>query len=279
MSPTDDSTTVIVDFPEMEECYRNRDTYVLSSDPLFVEPSVEFHHGEMRGLFYRTVRVSEVSERPYFFTTNILEALELTEDRTIKDIWEARRIIAKAVLQSTNPKAIEAFVTTAREFEEHHIDMDWSSAKVSKEFLDVVGHIAKDTSRPLNRSALHVYETRLPKPKVVEADMLPLEINNLKEAIAFCRRLNYSVDEFPITIVESLGEGVLGMADRKSRTIFIAKRSVQTGVAVLAATLIEEWCHIKHNLADCSRGMQNWLLEQLTNMGAAYLHERDSSGE
>lgn len=100
------------------------------------------------------------------------------------------------------------------------------------------------------------------------------EAAELRKAIQFCRDLKFQVDEFPITVVESLGDGVLGRADKDKREIFISRRCFQDGDLMIASTLIEEWAHIKHGYYDCTREFQNWIFGALVRMGQAYLYER-----
>ena len=138
----------------------------------------------------------------------------------------------------------------------------------------MVSKLALDTSRQINLTALTVLSKHRIVPDPIEADLMEVEREALNKAIEFCHSLTYQVNEFPIVIVESLGENILGKADISSRRIFLARRSILLGDLTLASTLIEEWVHIKHGFKDCERNMQNWLFEQLTRLGAAFLHNK-----
>lgn len=271
IEPAPDKTTIHVSLPEFEDCFNNRHKYILETEPEFAGPIASFHLGPSNGIFYRSILVSCRHDKPFLFTPNILERTVLTEDRTIKDQYEATRTIAKAVLQCDDELFLDQFICASKDFAEHEFDLDWPGVKPSTAFLAVVGRACLDTSRPLNHTAMSVFVRESEPPPAKEADLLPHEMDSLKSAIEFCARLRYPVDEFPIHIVESLGEGILGQADRKTRSIMIARRAIQMGDMTLASTLIEEWVHIKHGVNDCSREMQNWLFEQLTTIGAAYL--------
>lgn len=209
------------------------------------------------------------------FTPNIVEAVRLTEDRTLKDSFEV--VLAKAVLGCSDESFLDRWLTAPRDFYEHEADLDWSHLRPSQAFMNVTRRLLADTSRPLNRTAITVFRRHEETPPVQAAVLMGAEIAALKSAIGFCRALNYTVDEFPIIVVESLGEDILGKADRTSREIFIARRAIQMGDLTLASTLIEEWAHIKHRLNDESRSMQNWLLDSLVSMGRAYLFEREGN--
>jgi len=169
-------------------------------------------------------------------------------------------------------------LTAGHDFAEHSVDLDWSY-QPSKVFLNLVSDLARDTSRTLNLSALRVLSKHSTPPEPIEADLLEMELDALKKGIEFCNRLKYTVDEFRIIVVESLGPNTLGKADVEKRHIFLSRRAILMGDLTLAATLIEEWAHIKHGFKDCERDFQNWLFEQVTRIGAAYLFNKKAPPE
>lgn len=273
-APTADTTTVHVMLREFAECFSNIGDYILQTKPIYGGPIVAFHPGPTSGVFYRTIRVADgICDKPFYFTPNMLERVELTEDRTAKDAWNLYHHIARAVLTSNDERFIERWLTCAEGYAEHSFDLDWPSIQGSDAFLAVVARVMVDTSRPLNLTAAKVLGRCQKAPEPVYADLMRSEEAMLKKAIGFCHALNYPVDEFRISVVESLGNGILGKADTEQRQIFLARRALQMGDLTCSATLIEEWAHIKHGYKDCSRDMQNWLFEQLTRIGDAYLFE------
>jgi hypothetical protein len=273
-APTEGTTTVCVSLRAFAECFSNIEDYILKTEAIYPGPVVAFHPGPSAAVFYRTIRVhGALTDKPCFFAPNVLERIDLTEDRTAKDQWELYRRIAKAILQSKDRRFLERWLTVKPDYAEHGLDLDWPSLQPSDEFLAVAGDVARDASRSLNPSALKVLTRCTVPPAPVEADLMPSEAASLAEAVAFCHALKYPVDEFKINVVESLGLGILGKADPEARQIMLARRAIQMGDLTCAATLIEEWAHIKHGVKDCSREMQNWLFEQLTRIGDAYLYE------
>ena len=276
LAPNADTTTVHVDLQEFAKCFQEIDKYILQTEPLYTGKSAAFHPGPSTGIFYRSIQVSEVNGKPSLFTTNLIASVELTEDRTLKNYWDGCIAVARAILECDDEKFLERWLTAPNEYEEHHMDLDWSSVTPSATFLKVATLLASDPSRPLNKSAITVLTKYEPMPAVQEAILLGSEQAALQHAIGFCHALAYPVDEYPITVVESLGVGMLGKADTKERRIYIARRAFQMGDLTLASTLIEEWAHIKHGLKDCTRDMQNWIFEALVRIGEAYLYERDN---
>lgn len=275
MPPAGDRTTIVVEQEAFADCYRHLDRYILhGATPVHAGKHVDFHTGPSSSIFYRSIKVGAAAQRPHLFPPNVIDKLDLTEDRTVKEPYQVTLSIAREIRGCVNETFLERWLTAPRDYAEHHIDLDWILDPPGEQFLRVVHRLAADTSRPLNITALKVMCKYMAPPTVVAADLLDSEREALDEAIAFCRELKYPVDEFPITVVESLGDGILGQASRLTRQILIARRAMQMGDLNLASTLIEEWVHLKHGHNDASLEMQNWLFDQVARLGQAYLHER-----
>lgn len=275
LAPSADTTTVHVDLEEFAKCFGEIGKYILQTEPLYTGKQASFHAGPSAHIFYRSIQVASVDGKPSLFTINLISPLELTEDRTMKSYWYGAILIARAVLECEDEEFLERWLSAPADYEEHERDLDWGGVKPSTAFLRVARKLASDPSRPLNKSAIKVLAKHEPMPAVQPAILLGSEKAALQHAISFCHGLAYTVDEFPIVVVESLGVGTLGKADTKERRIYIARRAFQMGDLTLASTLIEEWAHIKHGLKDCTRDMQNWVFEALVRIGEAYLYERD----
>lgn len=275
IAPESGKTTIYVELEEFAGCFRNIDKFILRGSPRYVGSNVEFHGSPSQSVFYRSINVGAAHEQPYLFAPNIIGQISLTEDRTISDVYEVSRHLARSILSCDDAEFLEQWLTAPREYAEHGIDLDWPGIVAGGVFLDTVQRLARDTSRNLNTTALRVMMKHMPAPEIVKADLLDSESAIMQGAIGFCHALKYPVDEFDILVVESLGENILGKAFRDTRKIHIARRAIQMGELNLASTLIEEWCHIKHGLNDCERGMQNWLFDQVTRLGQAYLYEKE----
>lgn len=269
------ATTIAVDLPAFADSFRNIGNYILNGNPVASNAHAEFHRLEYsHAVFYRSIRVLDVLyDKPFLFSPNLVEQVQLTEDRTAKSQWDVKQSIARAVLKSDDMDFLVEYLTAGREYAEHELDLDWSHIAPSEAFLSAARGIAYDPSRTINKTLLNVLARLEEYKEPEEAALLETESAMLARSIEFCRALTYTVDEFPITVVESLGESILGRADIKKRSIYLARRAISMGDLTLAATLIEEWAHIKHGLIDCDRNMQNWLFEQITRLGAAYLEK------
>jgi hypothetical protein len=116
-------------------------------------------------LYWRGIRVFDL-EKPSVYTYNILEDMELTEDRTLKYVWQAQAKIASYVARSKDQKLINAIVSAdAEKFFEGRLDWDYAYTTPSAEFKEVV---AKKKSRGsyLAPRALAFYDKYAPAPVI-----------------------------------------------------------------------------------------------------------------
>lgn len=273
IAPTPDATTIHVDLDAFETEFDQRDKVFLATAPVYAAPGVAFHPGGGHDIYYRGVRVARVADH-YAFTPNILSKIELTEDRTIKHGHEVEWAIARGILQCDDAAFAEKVITANEKTAEGKMDLDWTHIQPSPAFLEAARAVAADTSRHMNPTARKVMTRHEPPPQPVEADLHDHERDQLRRAIAFCKAIGYPVDDYPLTVVDSLGPNVLGKAERTPPMMFMARRCFGMGDQTVAATLIEEWAHIKHTFADYTPNFQNWIFEQLVAKGEAWLHEK-----
>ena len=97
--------------------------------------------------------------------------------------------------------------------------------------------------------------------------MTAVQKQTMEKALDFAQSIGFPIrGAYPIKIVESLGDGTLGLAE--DGTIFIAERVFGLGgTKMLAATLIEEYIHLRHGWADMTRDLQNFLFEKVVSLG------------
>lgn len=89
-------------------------------------------------IYWRGIRVFDL-EKPSVYTYNILEDVTLTEDRTLKYVWDAQSKIAAYVARSQDPKLINAVVSAnVEKFFEGRLDWDYAYVSPSDQFKEVV---------------------------------------------------------------------------------------------------------------------------------------------
>lgn len=271
-------TTIIVDCAEFFNCALNKHEFVLNAEPIYMHKDCEFHRHSSSNIFYRNIRVFDKMPKPFKYTPNLLALTPLTEDRTLQSAWACQSVIASAFNDCQDEAFVEDWLSVGDTFQEHTLDLFWSTGGPGPMVKAIGRKLYKDPMMEgkLNSSLRQYFRSEEGEPEQKEVVILPHESVILREAIRFCEELGYPVDEYRITVVETLGEGVLGRAHLKTQKIFLARTGLAQGKLQLAATMIEEWVHIKHRHQDCTRGLQNWLLENMIRLGAAYLHEKNS---
>lgn len=271
--PAPNTTSIEVVCDAIEREARQKHLYFLESEPVYRGKRCEFHSGRTDTFFYRGVRAGKFGS-PSCFTINLVEEAALSEDRNLASTFELQRLVTYDLRECNDEAILRQWFTAPRGFVQQSWDLAWNGVSCSPTFLRVGNEVLK-SGHPIPDSLIRVlaqHDDRL-DPDPVE--LLHFEKSFIIEAIDFCRRLGYSVDDYKIQVVESLGKNVLGRANRLSNTISLSKTCLAQGKLRIASALIEEWAHLKHDLDDNSTEMQNWLFDQLARLGQAYLEEKE----
>lgn len=271
--PEAGKTKIIVKGQEFEAVFANRHEYLLEDEPQFMLDSIQVRTRPGSHYFYRDVRVMPLAKTA-LFTYNDTTKLDLTEDRTVEHQWEPMHRIALAYLRCNNEKLLRDVLTANESVLEAHLDFHGFGIKPSDTFLQVVSDLSSDRLTKINPTALKVWMDATNKcvaPKEIE--LTSVQEKSLEKALDFCKSIGFMIrGSYPIKVVETLGENTLGLA--QDQTIFIAERTFQLGgTKQVAATLIEEYIHLRHNYLDCTREMQNYLFEKLVSVGEELVGE------
>lgn len=140
-----DKTLIAVEGLVYEQAYKDRDEIFLPNALTQREgdDKVQVFNEPSKFIYWRGIRVFDL-EKPSIYTYNILEEMTLTEDRTLKYVWEAQSKIAAYVARSKDRKLINTVVSADDKFFEHRVEFDYSYVSPSEEFNEVV---AKKRSR------------------------------------------------------------------------------------------------------------------------------------
>jgi hypothetical protein len=260
-----DQTDIVIVGKPFEEIFYERHKYILEDEPYLVCGSMEIRRRGGSAYFYRGVRVGQMP-RECMYTYNDNQTLDLTEDRTIKHQWEPLERIASAVAKSDDVLFLKSILTADDSYQEHVLDFHQYGVSPSETFLRVVGELTCDRLTKVNPTAIKVWEDKT-KQKIapVEITLTEVQRKTLERAETFCSKIGFNIT-YPIKVIESLGEGTLGLAEND--TIYIAERAFHLGgTKQVASVLVEEFLHLKHKYRDCSRDMQNFLFEKMMSMG------------
>lgn len=269
------STTVVVSGDEFYMAHGNRHHYLLETPAQMVSDSVEIRNEGSCSFFYRGVRVQQMP-RPGLFTYNSIGKMELTEDRTLKNQWEAEYTARRAILRSSDEAFIRTCVTADESTLEGGMDYHGWSIAPSSQFLKVVGEAVSMRRGNVNKTAVQLWRDNTKQPfQPNEIGPTKVQLQSLEKALAFLEGMGFRVKgAFPIKFTDSLGEGVLGLADKDAQTIWISERVFEIGgTKQLAATLMEEFIHLRHGWLDMTRELQNFLFEKVVSLGEELVGE------
>lgn len=261
-------TNVVVEGDAFFEVHSNRSEYFLEGEPYIKFGGVHIHKNPSTTLFYRGICVGQLPQ-PSLYTYNILTQTALTEDRTVKDVYTASFRLVAELRHYDDEELLEKILTAERGTWENSFDFDYSSTP-GKVYLDTIGRLMEYNSANLNDTAKLDYKRhRLDSREPVEIELDAFESSMLAECIEFCCAFKFPVTEYPIKCVESLGPGVFGQA--RSGTIYITRSTFDRGKKHLTETLIEEFIHLRYQVEDFTREMQEVLLTRLVQAGERLL--------
>jgi hypothetical protein len=261
--PLDGHTTITVDCEAIADVWPDRHTIMLESDPLHVTEAVEVHEGVSRFVYYRGVRVFQ-APRPLAFTYNIRERLELTEDRTAKNWWDVELKLERGIGAIEDHATLRRMLTCGELFQEHHMNVP-QYGQPGPAFREMARQLVLGpATEPRVSPAVAEAARATAIADMEEGDSIQLEparARMLERATAMLEEGGFNVSGFPVIVCETLGAGIHGLA--KDGKIFLSLLPFQKGTRELAATLLEEFAHLKSGEGDCTRGFQNWLFDQL----------------
>ncbi|HQU08324.1 MAG TPA: hypothetical protein PK539_04765 [Candidatus Paceibacterota bacterium] len=271
--PEAGKTFVMVEGNAFEAIHAARWEYLIEDEADMRIGDMEIFSRPSTSFFYRGVRVARL-HRQSVLTYNATAQMELTEDRTVKNHYEINYRIVRALLQSEDETLLRRVLVQPESVYEHHLDYHgWSGTPASPVFMKVVGDLYNASEKNLNKTAVQVWRDANPKVFTpTPLDLTAVQKKTLDRAIEFCGRIGFQVDEYPIIVCETLGEGGLGRA--YEGRIFVAERTFHLGgVKQVASTLIEEFVHLKHGYDDMTRELQSFLFDKLCSMGEELIGE------
>jgi len=258
----DDYTTIVITGQAFYSAYLERDHIVLSAAPRWSASRVQIHERRNAFGYYRGIRAGKL-EHQCELTYNVLSNLDLTEDRTLKNVYQFYSAIREAIITSDDETLISRFLTTASDSFEARLDLQcWTDP--SETFLRTVERVGfRNCANP---SALKLYKKH--RRCELTPDAAPLnrvEEIQLTRAIRFCEWAGYRMNDYPIVVTSDLEDRVWGRAYEWKN--YLNRSAFMAGTKIVAGTLIEEYIHLRHGLLDESRDLQNHLLNALVSMG------------
>lgn len=259
--PLEGHTTIVVKGAPIYGAYLERSQIILTAPPRWTSGRVEIHERHGTYGYYRGIRAGKL-ERPSVMTYNVQSNLDLTEDRTLKNVYQFYSAIRDALLSSQNSEFISRFLQAPSDSFEATLDLDgWTTP--GELFLSTLEAVS--FRRCSNNSALRVYKKH--RKCVLVPDSAPLnriEEIQLRRATEFCTWAGYRLEDYDIIVTADLEEHIWGRA--YEGRIYLNRSAFQAGTKIVAGTLIEEYIHLKHHLRDETRDLQNHLVNALVSM-------------
>jgi len=255
--PISADTVITVNCAVIEEAHRQRGEFLLDTGkvPAYSDAECQVFLGK-GAIFYRGVMV--VDNETALFQYNILNTIDLTEDRTAKYRFQLTDPIANMWIRCPEKELLEEVLKAPNKYLERHLD--WFGAdSPGPTWLETVAKLSRNNIC-LNGNIERTYEkaTHELLIPITGFPLRPDQEHALTEALDFLERAGYAVRSIPLIVTDRLGSSVLGRA--ANDTIYLSIEAFMMGDATLAGTILEEWLHLTKNYDDCCRSMQNWLL-------------------
>jgi hypothetical protein len=175
-----DRTRLLIYGPQFAEAYHQRHrTFLPGALQSSEGATIQVLKAPSEHLYWRGMRVMDFDKKqPSIFTWNILGAMTLTEDRTLKYVWEAQHIIANYVAQSDDPQLIEAVIKATDKVFESRLDFEYMLTLPSETFKRVVREHQRLS--PV-RAGISAYYGRYADPPPERKMTFDILVDNLRE--------------------------------------------------------------------------------------------------
>ena len=255
------STTIIVE--GLDDVWPDRRSILLESQPIAVNYTFEIHEGVSLYVFYRGVRIYK-APRPLAFTYNITETIDLTEDRTAKNWFEVETRLEHGIGALDDQAILRRILTCGELFQEHHLDVPAYGCPGAA-FGEAARAIAMGPENATKANPAAVTHARASAIDVMQPGdgmaLSAVQLQMLQRAKWMLEQGGFEIDAFPVICCDTLGPNIHGLA--REGKIFLAASAFDKGTRELAATIFEEFAHLKSGQSDCTRGFQNWLIDRV----------------
>ncbi len=261
-------TRVVVSGARFTTTFEDREKFLLEREPIFKTLGCEMHSGVGSDMFYRNYKAHSLHPEHSLFTYNILGKVHLTEDRTIAYKFQAMDKIRDMVFQIEDRILLREFLCAPENSIEN--DVDYNCGTPPKLFMEVAIELVQNRGLHINKSLIPLVK-RLSKKSFHPLEILISDYQQkiLDKSIEVSKAIGFPVNDYPILVVDRLGDGIWGMAE--DGKIYLAQELFQKGVKETIGTIIEEFIHLKYNLYDNTREMQNFLFDRMVSIALEHV--------
>lgn len=250
-------TQLIIDGNAFDDVHRHKARFILDTEraTLLDAVSIQVFPGQSDQIFYRGIAVMKPA-RPTSHTYNILERIELSEDRTAASPWGVMWIVRSAFLALTPELRSTALISP--ELYEHNMDWSYTSPDA---IADQVTELAKTHYESISPDLLReVFRLRGKSADKWEAeDMGEEKQEMLNVARDYLAEVGYTVIH-PIFYLKNFGTLIHGIYTYGK--IWLAEAAFSSRDH-LVEVLLEEHLHATSGKTDESREFQNAIIAEL----------------
>lgn len=259
--------------------HEQHDKYFIPADAIEIGQSymlraVEKQPDSDNVVYYKTMYTGTRLDKPTLFTYDYIDAVTLTEDRTLNDTWGIRGHISNLWVECLPYDAlIENLPLVAKDgFYEYGLSYDYSSP--SDDFKRACGYLIEH-HRPIPLWAHSIYSKSRPfGEQVAKYKLNKFHKRQLQKAVKVMHHHDMMIVIDEIIPCVSLPNDVMGMV--RDGFIYIAKDCFERGHHMLLGTLYEEYLHQTTGCADGTRKMQNMLIDRISLlMDQVYMMEQE----
>lgn len=257
MAPRPGFTQIIIDGNAFDDVHRHKAKFILDTERALLadHSNIQVFPGQSDQVFYRGIAVMKPA-RPTSHTYNILERIDLSEDRSAANPWSIMWIIRSAFLAL--PPELRSTALISPEFYEHN--MDWSYT-TPEAIADQVTELAKTHFESISPDLIReVFRLRGKSADKWEAeDMGEEKQDMLNSARDYLVEVGYTVT-CPIFYRKNFGTTIHGLYTHGK--IWLAEAAFKSQDHLIEV-LLEEHLHAISGKTDESWEFQNAIIAEL----------------
>jgi len=107
---------------------------------------------------------------------------------------------------------------------------------------------------------------RMEEKDYILVDIEDWEKDIVNDQIAWFKNRGFGIDNYDIDVVSFVSPQIHGKALLDKNKILLGRKTLSTGISEVRKTLIEEYAHLKSKADDCTRSMQNALIDEIVTL-------------
>jgi hypothetical protein len=260
--PDNGQVLVTVKGPTIMEVYHSHETYFPDFGKMqlvLANERVQIFDRPSNYVYYKGIRVAS-HRHGAVFTYNIIDNHKLTEDRTVASEWDTEFKLRSALCGATDETVLRKALMMHDNFDTFESNPPFYAP--SNEFINFIyknRHSAKIHPDALAvcraKMGMAFYETEL-------CSITAREQATIDRALKLIEKIHSPV-KAPILVTENLPPHKMAYVVKGQDKIWLNRAVLSQGTNRVASTLYEEALHLYKDLDDCSRDMQNFLLDTL----------------